>query len=174
MLLSGGLHRQALIAKPLGRPLLPRFPGSSRARSNVSRGINKRTLLVKAIAAPEKPKAGETPFTAWATAIQRVAIRDDLKTIMILGAGPIVIGQVCVATFINTASIMHICPQPCRHLITPTHSSSFHFFTDHSPPFPPPPLPRLVSLITLAPRHAKPSKQKATKSSSSIPTLPPS
>jgi len=88
---------------------------------------------VKAIAAPEKPKAGETPFTAWATAIQRVAIRDDLKTIMILGAGPIVIGQVRVAKSVNTASIMHIFPNPGS--ISSPHSSSVHFFVTptHSP-----------------------------------------
>lgn len=50
-------------------------------------------VLVQAIAAPEK-KTEEVPFTAWDTAVQRVAKRDDLKTIMILGAGPIIIGQV--------------------------------------------------------------------------------
>jgi hypothetical protein len=49
---------------------------------------------VQAVAAPEKPSADEKPFTAWDTAVQRVAKRTDLKTIMILGAGPIIIGQV--------------------------------------------------------------------------------
>ena len=49
---------------------------------------------VQAIAAPEKPAVEEKPFTAWDTAVQRVAKRTDLKTIMILGAGPIIIGQV--------------------------------------------------------------------------------
>ena len=38
--------------------------------------------------------AAQTNFTAWDTAVQRVAKRTDLKTIMLLGAGPIVIGQV--------------------------------------------------------------------------------
>ena len=51
-------------------------------------------LRVQATAAPEKPATGEAPFTAWDTAVERVAKRTDLKTIMILGAGPIVIGQV--------------------------------------------------------------------------------
>lgn len=52
---------------------------------------------VYAVAAPEKPSPGNAPFTAWDTATQRVAKRTDLKTIMILGAGPIIIGQVrCV------------------------------------------------------------------------------
>lgn len=49
-------------------------------------------MCVKAVATPEKPTA--EPFTAWATAIERVPKRTDLKSIMILGAGPIVIGQV--------------------------------------------------------------------------------
>ena len=51
-------------------------------------------LRVSCVAAPEKPAAAEKPFTAWDTAVQRVAKRTDLKTIMLLGAGPIVIGQV--------------------------------------------------------------------------------
>jgi len=58
-------------------------------------GRNGKSILsVKAIAAPEKPASDTAPFTAWDTAIERVAKRTDLKTIMILGAGPIVIGQV--------------------------------------------------------------------------------
>ena len=44
-------------------------------------------FVVQAVAAPEN-------FTAWDTAVQRVPKRTDLKTIMLLGAGPIVIGQV--------------------------------------------------------------------------------
>jgi hypothetical protein len=51
-------------------------------------------LRVSAIAAPEKPSTNSSePFTAWGTAVQRVPKRDDLKTIMVLGAGPIIIGQ---------------------------------------------------------------------------------
>jgi len=66
----------------------------NKAHSRAARKAGKSLLSVKAIAAPEKPSAGEKPFTAWDTAIERVAKRTDLKTIMILGAGPIVIGQV--------------------------------------------------------------------------------
>lgn len=51
-------------------------------------------LRVSCVAAPEKPAAAGAAFTAWDTAVQRVAKRTDLKTIMLLGAGPIVIGQV--------------------------------------------------------------------------------
>lgn len=64
---------------------------SAHSRASIRNG--KSSLLVQAIAAPEKPSTKE-PFTAWGTAIERVAKRTDLKTIMILGAGPIVIGQV--------------------------------------------------------------------------------
>lgn len=45
--------------------------------------------LVRAVAAPS-----DGSFTAWDTATQRVEKRTDIKTIMLLGAGPIVIGQV--------------------------------------------------------------------------------
>ena len=51
--------------------------------------------IVRAVSAPES-------FTAWDTATQRVAKRDDIKTIMLLGAGPIVIGQV------RCRSLMHL------------------------------------------------------------------
>lgn len=72
---------------------------SCRLRSAHSRAFGRNAksgLRVQAIAAPEKPSSvgAKEPFTAWGTAIERVAKRTDLKTIMILGAGPIVIGQV--------------------------------------------------------------------------------
>jgi hypothetical protein len=52
-------------------------------------------LRINAIAAPEKASTNNSePFTAWGTAKQRVPKRDDLKTIMVLGAGPIIIGQI--------------------------------------------------------------------------------
>jgi hypothetical protein len=58
-------------------------------------GLARRTSIrVQAIAAPEKSTSDV--FTAWSTAIERIPKRTDLKTIMILGAGPIVIGQVRV------------------------------------------------------------------------------
>ena len=65
----------------------------SRCRRN-AQGWSRTTRLpmgmtiVRAVSAPES-------FTAWDTATQRVEKRDDIKTIMLLGAGPIVIGQVC-------------------------------------------------------------------------------
>jgi len=37
---------------------------------------------------------GGKPFRAWETGVSLVAKRTDLKRIMIIGAGPIVIGQV--------------------------------------------------------------------------------
>ena len=62
------------------------------------------SLRVQAIAAPEK-KAVKEPFTAWGTAIERIPKRTDLKTIMILGAGPIVIGQVKQGAEFDAVSI---------------------------------------------------------------------
>jgi hypothetical protein len=56
-----------------------------RAAPDDARGMR---LVVSAVAAP-----GDS-FTAWDTAVQRVPKRTDIKTIMLLGAGPIVIGQV--------------------------------------------------------------------------------
>lgn len=73
------------------KPLLASGLNRSAARSLGGRRIG--ALTVRAIAAPEKP-TNEEPFTAWGTAVERVPKRTDLKTIMILGAGPIVIGQV--------------------------------------------------------------------------------
>jgi len=62
-------------------------------RFTCANGLPRRTSIrVQAIAAPEKSTS--EPFTAWATATERIPKRTDLKTIMILGAGPIVIGQV--------------------------------------------------------------------------------
>lgn len=43
--------------------------------------------------------AAQSNFTAWDTAVQRVPKRTDIKTIMLLGAGPIVIGQVSCRGF---------------------------------------------------------------------------
>jgi hypothetical protein len=53
-----------------------------------------RRQIVQAIAAPEKVKPLDSAaFLAWADAA-KVKKREDIKSIMILGAGPIVIGQV--------------------------------------------------------------------------------
>jgi hypothetical protein len=80
-----GLQSNSQNRSPLAAFGLKRFTRAS--------GLPRRTSIrVQAIAAPEKPTS--EPFTAWATAIERIPKRTDLKTIMILGAGPIVIGQV--------------------------------------------------------------------------------
>ena len=52
-------------------------------------------MLVQAVVAPpERPIGTDLPaFEAWSTGAP-VKKRTDLKTIMLLGAGPIVIGQV--------------------------------------------------------------------------------
>ena len=54
---------------------------------------DKTVQLVRAVAAPEKASKVPPPFEAWNTGAA-VNKRTDIKTIMILGAGPIVIGQV--------------------------------------------------------------------------------
>lgn len=63
--------------------------------SNHSHTGRAKTLTINAAAAP--PTLGDSSgaeFTAWDTATQRVPKRTDIKTIMLLGAGPIIIGQV--------------------------------------------------------------------------------
>lgn len=52
-----------------------------------------KAQVVRAVAAPEKEAFTPPPFEAWNTGAI-VKKRTDIKTIMILGAGPIVIGQV--------------------------------------------------------------------------------
>jgi hypothetical protein len=78
------------------RQLQPHVLASRRPRQPPGQGapVGSRRLQLFCIAAPEKPSSKDAPFTAWGTATQRVAKRTDLKSIMILGAGPIVIGQV--------------------------------------------------------------------------------
>ena len=57
-----------------------------------------KAARVSAIAAPPAPVAsnGAAPpdFKAWENIAPRIKRRDDIKTIMLFGAGPIVIGQV--------------------------------------------------------------------------------
>ena len=56
-----------------------------------------RLQIVRAIAAPPAPsaKASEpAAFKAWENITSTIEKRTDIKTIMLLGAGPIVIGQV--------------------------------------------------------------------------------
>lgn len=74
----------------------PKVLPAIRLGRSVHRAIGGHRFRVRidAVAAPEKPSSKSEPFTAWGTATERIAKRTDLKTIMILGAGPIVIGQV--------------------------------------------------------------------------------
>ena len=72
-----------------GAPRQP--PVCLAGRSNGKR--DKSVQLVRAVAAPEKTATTPPPFEAWNTGAV-VKKRTDIKTIMILGAGPIVIGQV--------------------------------------------------------------------------------
>jgi hypothetical protein len=85
-----GSSRPSLQSKSQNRLPLAAFGLKRFTRAN---GFSRRaSIRVQAIAAPEK--ATPEPFSAWSTAIERIPKRTDLKTIMILGAGPIVIGQV--------------------------------------------------------------------------------
>jgi hypothetical protein len=54
--------------------------------------IGRSALHVTNVAAPAKPDAA--PALPWQTAMSEVKKRRDIKSIMIIGAGPIVIGQV--------------------------------------------------------------------------------
>ena len=99
MSFRGAIHEA--VSKTGGGAVFPsaRQPGMSMKYARVDRcvrrgGIGRRgagmpcpRFVVQAVAAPGG-------FTAWDTAVQRVPKRTDIKTIMLLGAGPIVIGQV--------------------------------------------------------------------------------
>ena len=65
----------------------------SRRTSRACAGRSGMRRAIQAVAAPGN-------FTAWDTAVQRVPKRTDIKTIMLLGAGPIVIGQVRGSSFL--------------------------------------------------------------------------
>ena len=77
------VHRNA-------RPLsLPRHPDR---HTYVRRRLHKQTVAV--VAAPEKvDTVNAPPFQAWTTGAA-IKKREDIKSIMVLGAGPIIIGQV--------------------------------------------------------------------------------
>ena len=65
-----------------------------RRRARQSRRKQGRLLVQAVVAPPKQPVGTELPaFEAWSTGAP-VKKRTDLKTIMLLGAGPIVIGQV--------------------------------------------------------------------------------
>ena len=102
--LSGSLnvlHRAPGVAAPLPA----RAAGSrkkakrtrqqrDRARSHVARAV---------IAPPQKQAPYEVPpFEAWNTG-SPIKKRTDIKTILLLGAGPIVIGQVDAAAAVSAA-----------------------------------------------------------------------
>ena len=80
------------------QPLLHSFfvrPGQAAlpaVQPNVARRRSRRQAAAAAVAAPAKPFE-LAPFEAWNTGAA-IKKRTDIKTIMILGAGPIVIGQV--------------------------------------------------------------------------------
>lgn len=72
-----------------GRTLHQSSPASSRSRCQLQ--------IVRAIAAPPAPSLNSSEpaaFKAWENVTSSVKKRTDIKTIMLLGAGPIVIGQV--------------------------------------------------------------------------------
>ena len=72
------------------RPLS--LPGHLGRHSCVRRRLHKQTVAV--VAAPEKVDTGNAPpFQAWTTGAA-IKKREDIKSIMVLGAGPIIIGQV--------------------------------------------------------------------------------
>ena len=62
------------------------------AQANAQRKRGRRHQAAVAVSAPSKPFE-LAPFEAWNTGAS-IKKRTDIKTIMILGAGPIVIGQV--------------------------------------------------------------------------------
>ncbi|KAL0051508.1 hypothetical protein WJX82_008912 [Trebouxia sp. C0006] len=81
------------------RPLcLPLHPGR---HACVPRGRSQHRINA-VVAAPEKVETGSVPpFQAWTTGAA-IKKREDIKSIMILGAGPIVIGQACEFDYSGT------------------------------------------------------------------------
>lgn len=75
------------VTRPLCQPVYPaRHAGAQRKRLQLQ--------TKAAVAAPEKVDTGSLPpFQAWTTGAA-IKKREDIKSIMILGAGPIIIGQV--------------------------------------------------------------------------------
>lgn len=88
-------------ATPVPAPCMP-FSAHSQQRSfihehaRLTAGAPSRLVVVRAASTADRTvaKGEEVPFTAWGTATQRVTKRTDIKSVMVLGAGPIVIGQV--------------------------------------------------------------------------------
>mmetsp|Transcript_135 Transcript_135/g.490 ORF Transcript_135/g.490 Transcript_135/m.490 type:complete len:1175 (-) Transcript_135:238-3762(-) len=104
---SGISARQGVIPEqrtpaPLRRSF--RADGGRRAASSSPSGgflpRSNRALRVLAAAAPVSANGGK-PFAAWDLP-PTVPFRDDIKTIMIIGAGPIIIGQACEFDYSGT------------------------------------------------------------------------
>ena len=75
------------VTRPVCQPLYP-------ARHACTQRKRLQLQTRAAVAAPEKVDTGSLPpFQAWTTGAA-IKKREDIKSIMILGAGPIVIGQV--------------------------------------------------------------------------------
>lgn len=75
--------------------------GGAKPRSGAHPTVKPARVVLTKVSAPNAAESvssnstGEKPpFTAWDTAKSRVAKRTDIKSILVLGAGPIVIGQV--------------------------------------------------------------------------------
>lgn len=76
--------------------IAPKHAAKRRPACVAGRSTGKRdgkAQVVRAVAAPEKEAYTPPPFQAWNSGAV-LKKREDIKTIMILGAGPIVIGQV--------------------------------------------------------------------------------
>ena len=84
----GGLHPRLLLGSSLGSLRLHRGGGSARMRASRSRP--RAVLAGPVAAAPAEPPS----FAAWESKLANKFRRTDIKRILILGAGPIVIGQV--------------------------------------------------------------------------------
>jgi len=92
---SNTRSKVAVVSKDLFCPCtksLHRVPRSRKCSKDAASCV--RHFSVRAVAAPVGDSGSNSAFTAWDTAVQRVPKRTDIKTIMLLGAGPIVIGQV--------------------------------------------------------------------------------
>ncbi len=102
--MGGGVPLQSGVGLDQARrPFLPHVHDSFKAaravggRTKPSAAKRNARSVVSAIAAPPAPIAsnGAAPpdFKAWENIAPRIKLRDDIKTIMLFGAGPIVIGQ---------------------------------------------------------------------------------
>jgi carbamoyl-phosphate synthase large subunit len=96
---AGGLllHKQQLQCPAAGLRAGRRLSGRQT--------YGQRTVVrVEAVAAPEKTTTdASTDFRAWdSPSAKQVPKRSDLKKIMILGAGPIIIGQACEFDYSGT------------------------------------------------------------------------